>query len=321
MRYLNYSDSNGFVVAETESPIPLQNEVLIRVTAFGINRADILQKQGKYPPPKGASQIIGMEVSGVVEKVGSDIHSALIGQRVCAMLTGGGYAELVVVPISQLIFLPQGADINHWAGVPEVFLTATQALFSIAKLQAAENVLIHAGASGVGTAAIQLATAIGANVYVTCSSVEKQNACIELGAAVAYNYNETDFVKDIKDQKFAMDVIVDVVAGEYLNRNVQVANLDGRIVQLAMLGGRYTNNLDMAKLLAKRITITASTLRNRSDNYKTELVDDFNRRFLPLFAEHKIKPVISGLFDACDVDKAHAEMEANKNIGKLVCVW
>jgi len=322
MRYVDYHKSSGeCFIAEGKKPIVSAEHALCKVHSFGINRADLLQKQGKYPPPVDASEILGMEIAGVVCDVASDQHKHWIGTAVCAMVSGGAYAEYISVPIDHLIPVAKKLKLEEAAAVPEVFLTAYQALFSIANLKPEERVLVHAGASGVGTAAIQLVKAWGAQVAVTCSSKRKVQACLSIGADIAINYSEQDFVTELKQQGFFPDVIIDVVGEGNLQGNLNIAAMDCRIVQLAMLGGRYVQNLDMAKLLRKRIRWQASTLRNRQDSYKTELLRNFQRDFGEQLLNGTIKPVIDTVYSVEDINEAHQYMAQNRNIGKLVVKW
>jgi len=304
-----------------EAPKPMAGEVLCQVKAFGINRADLLQKQGKYPAPQGASSILGMEVAGVIHEVGEGVDKSLIGRTVCAMITGGGYAEFVCFPAEHLMSFADGMHISHAAAIPEVFLTAYQALFAIGQLEPGQNVLIHAGASGVGTAAIQLAKHWNCKVAVTASSEIKLQTCTELGAEIAINYRECAFDLELKAQGFSPDVIVDVVGKDYLSKNLNILATDGKIVQLAMLGGRYVEQLDMAKMLAKRASIVASTLRNRSDQYKTTLINGFVEHFAEALHTGDIKPVVERVYAVEEINEAHEHMAQNKNIGKLVVSW
>ena len=322
MQYLDYKvgEPNCFI-AECPMPHPRKGEVLVAVVAFGINRADLLQKQGKYPPPEGASSILGMEVSGVIQDVGEGVEPSFIGKSVCAMVTGGAYAQFACVPVNHVLPVPSSMDIANAAALPEVFLTAYQALFSIANLQPQQKVLIHAGASGVGTSAIQLACYAGATVAVTASSQAKLQQCEALGAQLTINYQTQDFAEVLKSAKFFPDVIIDFVGEGHLQKNLQVIALDGKIVQLAMLGGRFVTELDMAKVLAKRVTLFASTLRNRSDKYKAHLVTEFLGDYGDALNSGEVKPVVDTVFNVSDINQAHQRMAKNDNIGKFIIKW
>lgn len=303
------------------APIPEKGEVLCQVKAFGINRADLLQKQGKYPAPAGASQILGMEVAGVICDVGEGVDKALLGKTVCAMVTGGGYAQYVSFPAEHAIPVYDDMAMSHAAAIPEVFLTAYQALFTIGQLQPEQKVLIHAGASGVGTAAIQLAKQESAQVAVTASNDVKLQACADLGADILINYRQNSFDEVLKTQGFNADIVVDVVANDYTGKNLNILAVDGKIIQLAILGGRYVEQLDMAKMLAKRASLIASTLRNRSDHYKTQLIQHFVQRYSGALRRGAIRPVVDRVYSVADINLAHEYMANNNNIGKLVVCW
>ncbi|TKB46049.1 NAD(P)H-quinone oxidoreductase [Thalassotalea mangrovi] len=318
MRYLAVDETQNLTFSETQQPVIASDECLIKVQAIGINRADLLQKAGKYPAPKGESEILGIEVSGTLETVGDDVTLWQPGQSVYALVPGGGYAEYVKVKATHLMALAAQNTATQGAAIAETFLTAYQSLFTIAKLQPGEKVLIHAGASGVGCAAIQLAKARGCMVVTTVGSDEKAKACKALGADTAINYKQKDFAAWAKENHCQFDVIVDVVAGDYVAKNINVAALDCRIVTLAILGGRFSQDFDMAKMLAKRISLFASTLRNRSDDYKATLVADFDRDFAASIADGSLQPVIDSVYSWQDANLAHQRMANNANIGKLV---
>ncbi|TLU65127.1 NAD(P)H-quinone oxidoreductase [Thalassotalea litorea] len=318
MRFLDIDSNQQLQLSNTEQPVFGNDECLINVQAIGVNRADLLQKAGKYPPPLGESEILGIEVSGEILEVGHNVKNWRKGDRVFALVPGGGYAEIAKVNASHLMALPQSMTFEQGAAVAETFLTAYQSLFTIANLTAGENVLVHAGASGVGCAAIQLAKALGCYVLSTVGSENKLQACLTLGADTALNYREQDFAVWAKENRRQFDVIVDVVAGDYVGKNINVAALDGRIVNLAILGGRYSQDFDMAKMLGKRLSLYASTLRNRSDDYKAKLVADFQRDFGARLLNGTITPVIDSIFPWQEANTAHQKMADNANIGKLV---
>ncbi len=325
MKYIHVDNQQSLVLSQTAMPEITADECLIKVHAIGVNRADLLQRVGKYPPPAGESSILGLEVSGEIVQCGE--YSGVnhlgklweIGDKVFALVAGGGYAEFVKVKAAQLFVLPEGFTFEQGAACAEVFLTAYQSLFTIAALTSKSQVLIHAGASGIGSAAIQLAKAKQCDVVVTVGSEEKVQACLALGADVALNYQETDFVSWSKvNVPSGFNVIVDVVAGEYVAKNINVAALDSHIIILSMLGGRYCTQLDVAKLLSKRLTISASTLRNRSDDYKAKLVSCFINDFYTDLCSGKIKAIIDTVYPWQQVEFAHKKMANNENIGKLV---
>lgn len=325
MQYINVDSQQSLTMSETPMPEILADECLLSVKAIGVNRADLLQRAGKYPAPAGESSILGLEVSGEIVQCGELAgvnhlgEQWKVGDKVFALVAGGGYAEFVKVKSAQLFTLPEAFTFEQGAACAEVFLTAYQSLFTIAEVKPNAKVLIHAGASGVGSAAIQLAKAKQCYVVVTVGSAQKAKACLALGADVAINYQESDFVSWSKENvPSGFDVIVDVVAGEYVAKNINVAALDGHIVTLSMLGGRYCPQLDVAKLLVKRLTLSASTLRNRSDNYKAKLVSHFISDFYTELQSGQIKAIIDTVYPWQQAELAHDKMANNKNIGKLV---
>lgn len=306
-------------LADVPMPPLRAGEVLIRSRATALNRADILQRRGKYPPPEGASDILGLEVSGEVVRVGEGVTAWCDGDRVCALLAGGGYATHVAVPAAHVLPVPVGLGFEEAAAIPEVFLTAYQALYQIAGVRAGDHVLVHAGASGVGTAAIQLARRAGAQVYVTASAA-KHEACRSLGATTAFDYRTEDWAEGVLDATdgHGADVIVDFIGAPYLDRNVHAAATDGRLVLLALMGGARVDAFHLGSLFRKRLSITASTLRNRSDAYKAELVAAFRAEAWQGFEDGTLRPVIDRIYPWADVADAHACMEANQNVGKIV---
>lgn len=325
LKYIHVDNQQSLVFSQTDMPELAADECLIKVHAIGINRADLLQRAGKYPAPAGESPILGLEVSGEIVRCGeavSDNHLAKpwqVSDKVFALVAGGGYAQYVKVKAGQLFCLPEQFTFEQGAACAEVFLTAYQSLFSIAKLADKSKVLIHAGASGVGSAAIQLAKAKQCHVTVTVGSESKAKACLALGADCAINYQDTDFVSwSKKNIPSGYDVIIDVVSGEYLAKNINVSALDGHIVTLSMLGGRYCSQVDIAKLLAKRLTLSASTLRNRSEDYKVQLVASFINDFYADLVDGRIQPIIDSVYPWDQVEQAHEKMANNKNVGKLV---
>ncbi|WP_371189452.1 NAD(P)H-quinone oxidoreductase [Thalassotalea maritima] len=319
MQYISVTGQQALAFAVTSLPQINPYQVLINVKAIGINRADLLQRAGKYPPPAGESDILGLEVCGDVVAVGDLVHNVTIGDRVCGLVAGGGYAEFAKINADHIIKLPEHYSYEQGAALAEVFLTAYQSLFTLANLTPGESVLIHGGASGVGSAAIKLAKANGAIVTTTVSNPVKAQATKGFGADHVVNYKQQD-IKDWQkiNMKQGFDVIVDIVAGEQLSRNIDCLALDGRIVILAILGGRYCPQLDVAKMLAKRATIMASTLRNRSDAYKAQLVSDFCNDFYQAITLQQLTPVIDTVYSWHEADTAHQRMSQNDNIGKLI---
>ncbi len=321
MRFVQHNSDGQLSIAEQNMPEISSNQVLIKVSAFGVNRADILQKFGKYPAPAGASSILGLDVAGDIYAVGDNVSNVQVGDRVCAMLAGGGYAEYVAVDSNLLIPTPSSIEDSKAASIPEVFLTAYQVLYWIGQVQPEHKVLIHAGASGVGLAAIQLAKQAGAKVAVTCSSEAKNSKCRALGADLTINYNEQDYLQVIKREWCGVDLVIDMVAGAYTNKNLKLLNVDGTIINLAILGGRYVENFDSALMLGKRASLIGTTLRNRELAYKVKLTQEFTQRFLPKFKSGELTCFVDTCFPVKDIDVAHARMQQNDSIGKFVVTW
>lgn len=313
-------------IKEYPLPICMDNELLVRVEATSVNRADLLQREGKYPPPLGASPIMGLDMSGVVEKVGKMCKGQWKqGDRVFGLLSGGGYSEYVTISEEMAIPIPDSLSFEEAAAIPEVFLTAYQTLFWIGKLERDETVLIHAGASGVGTAAIQLVQTIGATSIVTVGSVEKQKKCLELGAKYAFNYHEGPFASQVKNatHRQGVHLILDFIGAPYFEQNLDVLQVDGRLVLISVLGGNRCERITLSKILNKRLKVMGTTLRSRTDEYKIKLSKEFFSFALPLFQEQKLRPVIDKIFSITDVQAAHQYMEENKNVGKIILrsVW
>ncbi|MFT7035060.1 MAG: tumor protein p53-inducible protein 3 [Cyclobacteriaceae bacterium] len=316
---------NGIIeslqIGEVKEPAVGANQVKIAVKAAGVNRADLLQRMGQYPPPAGASEIMGLEVSGAVVEVGEKVSEFNIGDCVMALLAGGGYAEYAVVDHGSVMLIPDNMGFVQAAGIVEVFLTAYQAMFLLGNLKTGETVLIHAGASGVGTAAIQLAKEKGAKVIVTAGTNEKIDFCKSLGADFGINYktdsNFDELVKECSKDKGA-DLIIDFIGADYMSRNINATGLDGRIVMLAFMSGAKADGVNLAKILTKRITFIGSTLRSRTDAYKTNLVQRFQKDFLHLFSLGKLKPIIDSKYPWEKVGEAHQRMEQNLNMGKII---
>lgn len=294
-------------------------EVLVEVQATAVNRADLLQARGGYPPPPGASQILGLEMAGVINAVGEAVEGWKPGDRVCALLPGGGYAEQVAVPAGMLLRLPDKWDFVQGAAVPEVWYTAYVNLFLEGDLKPGETILIHAGASGVGTAAIQLARITGAKVFVTAGRADKLSACHDLGADLAINYKEADFLEEVlaASDGQGVDLILDPVGGAYLERNIKALRPFGRLVNIGLLsGGR--GELDMALLLRQRLHIIGSTLRNRPPAEKIQITRQFEAGFWHLFRTGELKPIIDRVFPIQEAQAAHAYVAQDANIGKVV---
>ena len=300
-------------------PEPGEDELLVRVAATALNRADLMQREGRYPPPEGASEILGLELAGTVEAMGAACQGWDVGDRVFGLLPGGGYAEYAVLHYQMAMPVPPEMSFEAAAAIPEVFLTAFQALDWLGGLKEKQHVLVHAGASGVGTAAIQLAKRAGAHVYVTASA-PKHRRCLELGADLTINYKEEDFAHRIQEMTsgYGVDIILDFIGASYFKQNISVLALDGRLIILSMLGGRIVEDVDLASLFRKRARVIATTLRSRSLAYKIALTQAFSKRWLPLFEDERLLPVIDSVYEWTDVQDAHRHMEANKNIGKIV---
>ncbi len=300
-------------------PEPREDELLVRIHATTLNRADLMQREGKYPPPKGASTILGLEMAGIVEGVGLACPTWKIGDRVCGLLSGGGYAEYAVIHRDLVIPIPPALSFEEAAAIPEVFLTAHQALHWHGDLRAGKRVLIHAGASGVGTAAIQLVRKVGATAFVTASR-GKHEACLALGAEAAVDYRSEDFaarINELTDGE-GVDLILDFIGAPYYAQNVDALAVDGRVVLLATLGGSHIREVDLRSFFRKRATLIASTLRNRDLAYKIRLTQDFVSRQMPFFESGDLAPVIDRVYDWSDVAEAHRYMEENRNAGKIV---
>jgi putative PIG3 family NAD(P)H quinone oxidoreductase len=303
-------------LASRPDPSPSDGDVLIRVAAAGVNRPDVLQRQGRYPPPPGASDIPGLEVAGTV--VSSRDRRWTEGDTVCALVAGGGYAELCVAPGAQCLPIPRGLDVTAAAAVPETYFTVWTNLFQRGRLAAGERLLVHGGTSGIGTTAIQLARAFGADVYATAGNDEKCAACERLGAR-AINYNSTDFVAAVRDLTTGrgVDVVMDVVGGEYLQRNVDCLAMDGRLIQIGLLGGARSQ-LNLSAVMQKRIVITGSTLRPRSVAEKGAIGRDLEEKVWPLIGAGTVRPIVQQTFPLERAADAHRVMEEGRLIGKLV---
>jgi NADPH:quinone reductase len=311
---------------ERPDPVPAAGEVLIRVSASGINRPDVLQRTGNYPVPPGASDIPGLEVAGTI--VGGDAQAMSAagfkqGDRVCALVAGGGYAQLCVAPVGQCLPVPKGLSDVEAASLPETFFTVWSNVFDRGRLQAGEIFMVQGGTSGIGVTAIQMAKAMGAGkVIATAGSDDKCKACVDLGADHAINYKTQDFAEEAKrltDGK-GVDVILDMVAGSYVDREVKCVNEDGRIVIIAVQGGT-NSEFNAGLVLRRRITVTGSTLRPRPIAFKAAIAQALRKNVWPLVEAGKIKPVIHSTFPAADAAKAHALMESNQHVGKIVLTW
>jgi NADPH2:quinone reductase len=295
-------------------------EVLIKVVAAGVNRADVLQAAGNYPPPPGASEIIGMEVAGVIAQAGSGVTGWSVGQQVCALLAGGGYAEHVAVPAGQVMPIPAGVDLVDAAGLPEVACTVWSNLVMIAHLGEGQLVLLHGGASGIGTHAIQVARALGARVAVTAGSAEKLDLCRELGAQITINYRDEDFVARLREETDGADVILDIMGAAYLDRNIDALALDGQLIVIGMQGG-VKGELNLGKLLVKRARVIGTTLRGRpvnGPNSKSAIVEAVTTSVWPMIADGRVRPIIGARMPVQQAADAHQLLVSGKVSGKIV---
>jgi putative PIG3 family NAD(P)H quinone oxidoreductase len=310
---------------ERPVPEPGAGELLIAVQAFGVNRPDVLQRKGLYPPPEGASDLPGLEVAGTVaDGSAQDLAAAglALGDAVCALVAGGGYAEYCVAPAGQCLPVPQGLNMVQAASLPETCFTVWQNVYAIAALQPGETLLVQGGSSGIGVTAIQLAKALGSRVIVTAGSDEKCAACVALGADHAINYRTQDFAAETRRLTGGLgaDVVLDMVAGDYLARELECLAVDGRLALIAVQGGT-ASRIDAGLLLRKRIAITGSTLRPRSVAYKTALARQLHSQVWPLIEAGRVKPVIHQVFQAAKAAQAHALMETSTHVGKIVLTW
>ena len=310
------------VWAEVPDPVAAPGEVVVAVAAAGVNRADLLQVEGHYPPPPGASEILGMECSGRVVALGDGVTDWSVGDQVCALLAGGGYAELVAAPAGQLLPVPPGVDLIHAAGLPEAACTVWSNLVMVAGLHPGEVLLVHGGTSGIGTMAVQVGVALGATVAVTASRTAGLAACARLGAAIGINYVDEDFVDRIREATdgHGADVILDIVGGKYLDRNVRALAERGRLVIIGMQGGRRAD-LDIAALMGKRATIAGTTVRSRKSHgpgSKAEIVGAVRDHLWPLIATNRVRPVIDTVLDIREAGEAHRRLRAGGHLGKIV---
>ncbi len=309
-------------VVGREKPVLKSGEVLVRVRAAGINRPDVAQREGSYPPPAGASDLPGLEVAGeIVDGDVSGTHHQ-IGDAVCALTPGGGYAEYVAVQASHCLPIPKGLSMVEAAGLPETYFTVWVNVFDRVDLSKGETLLVHGGASGIGTSAIQIAKAMGHTVYATAGSDERVAAIEALGCDKGINYKTQDFVAEIKTltNKRGVDVILDMVAGDYVSKNISCLAEDGRLSMIAIMGGRM-GELDAARIVFKRLTVTGSSLRPRSDEYKAKIARALEENVWPLLESGAIKPVVHAVFDYSEIKKAHEMMDAGEQIGKIIITF
>jgi putative PIG3 family NAD(P)H quinone oxidoreductase len=312
-------DADSLVLDEVPDPEAGPGQVLIDVVAAGVNRADVMQRLGHYPPPPGASKYPGLEVSGRIAAVGEGVEQWRAGDEVCALLDGGGYAGRVVAPAEQVLPVPKGVSLVDAAGLPEVACTVWSNVFLVANIQPGQVLLVHGGSSGIGTMAIQLAKAVGAHVAVTAGSREKLDVCRELGAELLVNYKEEDFVERVREltKGHGADVILDNMGAKYLARNVEALATNGRLVTIGLMGGRR-GELDMGMLLAKRGAVIATSLRARPATEKAAIVAAVREHVWPLLESGDVRPVIHSRHPLADAARAHREMEASGHIGKIL---
>lgn len=305
----------------TQRPVPqaAANELLIKIRAAGVNRPDVIQRQGYYPAPEGASDIPGLEIAGDVVAIGQDVKNFKVGDKVVALLPGGGYAEYATVHASNALPIPDGFGYVEAAAIPETFFTVWHNVFQLGQLKKGDIFLVHGGSSGIGTTAIQLAKAFGATVITTAGSKAKCDACLKLGADLAIPYHEQDFVAAVKDftNGKGANVILDMVGGDYTNRNYQAAAIEGRIVQIAFLNGAKAN-INLSYLMTKRLTHTGSTLRARSVEFKAALAQELKSQVWPLLENRSIVPLIDMIYPLSDAWRAHQRMEESNHIGKII---
>ena len=312
-----YGDPSVMYIGEAPKPTINENEVLIKVAAAGVNRPDILQRQGDYPPPKGASEILGLEVSGKIVEIGRNIDLDFKGREVCALVTGGGYAEYVKTTLATILPIPKGLNVVDAAAIPETFFTVWTNLFDSGSLKKNETLLIHGGASGIGITAALIAKAMGIKFLTTVGSVKKKKFMEQLGSTLTINYQNEDFEEVIKKELKGVDVILDIVGGEYFQKNINILNKFGRLINIAYLQGPVVK-ANLLPIMLKRLIVTGSTLRIRSDEEKQNIRDSIKTYIWPLFENETINMIIDKKFSFNDVKKAHEYMENNENIGKLL---
>jgi NADPH2:quinone reductase len=309
----------AFVLSERPVPQPAADEVLIKVAAAGLNRADVMQRQGKYPPPRGAPEWPGLEVSGTVVGVGAGVKAFREGEPVCALLQGGGYGEYCVAPVGQVLPVPSGVSLLEAAALPETYFTVWSNVFQQGALQPGEKLLVHGGSSGIGTTAIQLAAVFGNEVLVTAGSPDKCKFCESLGASKAINYKTQDFVAEVLQatNKAGVNVVLDMIAGEYVQKNLEVLATHGRLVIIATQGG-HKAQISVLPIIARRLIVTGSGLRPQSVAFKAKIKEELLARVWPLFASGKLKPIIDRVVPLAEVSQAHARMESSEHIGKIL---
>ena len=312
-----FGPPDGLRPCRRDTPVPEAGEVLIEVVYAGVNRPDVIQRQGFYPPPPGASDLPGLEVAGTVVAVAGDVTDWCVGDRCCALVNGGGYAEYCTAPAGQCLPIPDGFDLRRAAALPETFFTVWSNVFERGQLKAGESLLVHGGSSGIGSTAIQLAAARGATVYATAGSAEKCRFCEDLGAHRAINYRDEDFAAVMKEVG-GVDVVLDMVGGDYAQKNINSLRPDGRLVIIGFLGGPKTADFNFTKIMTQRLTVTGSTLRPRSAADKAAIATTLADQVWPLLADGAIAPVIAQVFDLDQAAEAHRLMESSTHMGKIL---
>lgn len=314
------AENGKLVTQQFPDPIPHEDELLVEIKATALNRADLVQKQGNYPLPEGSSPIMGIEMAGVVTEVGSKVTDWKIGDRVCSILPSGGYAEKVTIPAAMAIPIPENFSFEQAAAVPEVYLTAYLNLYTLGNLQAGQDILIHAGASGVGTAAIQLVREAGAHSIITAGSEEKRSFCMDLGASKAIDYKVGSFVEDVLEATGGKGVntVLDFIGAPYFEQNIKSLAVDGKLILVGVLGGRVVQEVNLMDLKIPRIQLIGTMLRVQPLENKIKLTKSFSEYAIPLFESGKLQPIIDSVWDFNKINDAHAYMEENKNIGKII---
>lgn len=323
MRYIAMAAPGGpdvLALGETDVPILRDDELLIAVAAAGVNRPDIQQRKGAYPPPPGASPILGLEAAGHVAALGKNVTGWSLGDEVTALCNGGAYADYVAVPAAQCLPVPRGLSLIDAASLPETYFTVWANLFDLGRLAPGESVLVHGGSSGIGVTAIQLGAAFGATLYATAGSAEKCAACLDLGATAAINYHDEDFAAALQrvTHNSGVDVVLDMVGAPYMARNLQLLKRDGRLVQIAFMQGNIAKTLDLLPIMLKRLTITGSTMRPRSTAEKGAIAQSLHRVVWPWLEQGRVKPVVHEVVPAAAAAAAHRLMETSTHIGKII---
>lgn len=319
IQIISNSAGNALQAAEIPMPEPEPHQVLIQVKAAGVNRPDLLQRQGIYPPPPGASAVLGLEVAGVIVQTGSAVTAFKTGDAVCALLTGGGYAEYCLASAACCLPVPSGFSFTEAAGLAETFFTVWSNVFQRGRLSSGESLLVHGGGSGIGGTTIQLAKAFGHPVYVTAGTNEKCRRCLALGADAAINYRDQDFVEAVNrlTEGRGVDLILDMIGGDYLSRNLKCLAVEGRLVQIAVQNGAKSE-INLWQLMLKRQTVTGSTLRARDDAFKADIALQLREKVWPLLEAGTIKPNLDSVFPLAEAEQAHARMASNQHFGKII---